>query len=195
MDEDRTEKEDQVLPDLLRGAWRALTARAMAELRLADALVEPGTAAEVSARIGADASALDRLLRTLAALGLVTFSDGRFGLTEAGHGLRSDVPGSDWGAIMMMAAPWTLATWQGLGAAVRHAAYHQLAFHQTVDPDVVFVERRTDLTLRSGQVVSMSALDRVRFRDGRIAELTEHLRPGEHERVVRAVQDLARLAG
>jgi ketosteroid isomerase-like protein len=91
--------------------------------------------------------------------------------------------------------PSLLATWQGLGAAVRHAAYHQLAFHQTVDPDVVFVERRTDLTLRSGQVVSMSALDRVRFRDGRIAELTEHLRPGEHERVVRAVHDLARMAG
>ena len=91
--------------------------------------------------------------------------------------------------------PALLATWQGLGAAVRHAAYHQLAFHQTVDPDVAFVERRMDLTLRSGQVVSMSALDRVRFRDGRIAELTEHLRPGEHERVVRAVQDLARMAG
>jgi hypothetical protein len=91
----------------------------MAELRLADALVEPGTAAEVSVRIGADASALDRLLRTLAALGLVTFADGRFGLTAAGHGLRSDVPGSDWGAIMMMAAPWTLATWQGLPESVR----------------------------------------------------------------------------
>ena len=70
-----------------------------------------------------------------------------------------------------------LATWQGLGAAVRHAAYHQLAFHQTVDPEVAFVERRTDLTLRSGPVVSMSALDRVRFRGGRIAELTETCAP------------------
>lgn len=91
--------------------------------------------------------------------------------------------------------PSLLATWQGLGAAVRHAAYHQLAFHQTVDPDVAFVERRLDLTLRSGQVLTMSSLDRVRFSDGRIAELTEHLHPGEHERVVRAVQDLARMAG
>ena len=88
--------------------------------------------------------------------------------------------------------PSLLATWQGLGAAVRRAAYHQLAFHQTVDPDVAFVERRMDLTLRSGQVVSLSALDRVRFRDGRIAELTEHLRPGEHERLVRAGRDAGR---
>jgi ketosteroid isomerase-like protein len=88
-----------------------------------------------------------------------------------------------------------LATWQGLGAAVRHAAYHELGFHQTVDPAVVFVERRMDFTLRSGEVVSMSSLDRVRFRGGRIAELTEHLRPGEHERVVRAVQRLARMTG
>lgn len=88
-----------------------------------------------------------------------------------------------------------LATWQGLGAAVRHAAYRQLGFHQTLDPEVAFVERRMDLTLRDGRVVSMSSLDRVRFRGGRIAELTEYLRPGEHERVVHAVAELARRAG
>ena len=110
---------ERVLPDLLRGAWRALAARAMAELRIADALVEPGTAETVADRIGAHAPTLERLLLTLSALELLTHRDGVYTLTEAGHRLRSDVPGSDWGAIMMMAAPWTLQTWQSLPESVR----------------------------------------------------------------------------
>jgi hypothetical protein len=91
----------------------------MAELRLADALAEPGTADQVARRVGADAPTLNRLLLTLAALQLLTHEDGVFTLTPVGERLRSDVPGSDWGAIMMMAAPWTLATWQALPESVR----------------------------------------------------------------------------
>ena len=109
----------QVVSDLIRGAWKAQAARAMAELRLADALAEPGSADEVAERIGAHAPTLDRLLRTLAALGLVSYEHGTYELTRAGSRLRSDVPGSDWGAMMMMPAPWTLATWQALPDAVR----------------------------------------------------------------------------
>jgi hypothetical protein len=109
----------RIVSELVRGAWRSLAARAMAELRLADALVEPGTAGEVAERTGTHAPTLGRLLRTVAALGLLSYHDGRFELTEAGSRLRSDVPGSDWGAMMMMAAPWTLATWQHLPEAVR----------------------------------------------------------------------------
>lgn len=104
---------------LVRGAWRTLAARAMAELRLADVLVDPGSAEEIAQRTGLHAPALDRLLKTVAALGLVTFDGERFHLTEAGSRLRSDVPGSDWGALMQMAAPWTLTTWQHLPDAVR----------------------------------------------------------------------------
>lgn len=109
----------QLVSDLIRGAWKAQAARAMAELRLADALVEPGTAEQVAERTGTHAPTLDRLLRTLAALGLLSFRHGRYELTEAGARLRSDVPGSDWGAMMMMPAPWTLATWHRLPEAVR----------------------------------------------------------------------------
>ena len=109
----------RVVSDLVRGAWRTLAARAMAELRIADALVEPATAAELASRTGTHAPTLERLLRTLAALGLVTYSQGTYGLTEAGARLRSDVPGSDWGAMMMMPSEWTLATWQRLPEAVR----------------------------------------------------------------------------
>lgn len=108
-----------LLSDLIRGGWRTLAARAMAELRLADALADPLTAPELARRTGTDADALERLLRTLAGLGLVASDGRRFELTEAGARLRSDVPGSDWGAMMMMAAPWTLAVWQQLPEAVR----------------------------------------------------------------------------
>ena len=91
----------------------------MAELRLADALVDPHTAEQLAERTGTHAPTLGRLLRTLAALGLVTQQGGTFRLTAAGARLRSDVPGSDWGAMMMMTAPWTLATWHHLPEAVR----------------------------------------------------------------------------
>jgi hypothetical protein len=109
----------RLVSDLIRGAWRTLAARAMAELRLADVLVEPATVEEVAERTGTHAPTLDRLLRTLAAIGLLTYGQGRFELTEAGARLRSDVPGSDWGAMMMMPSPWTLETWQHLPDAVR----------------------------------------------------------------------------
>lgn len=108
-----------LVSDLIRGAWKAQTARAMAELRLADAMVEPGTAEQVAERTGTHAPTLDRLLRTLAALGLLSYRHGTYALTEAGARLRSDVPGSDWGAMMMLPAPWTLATWHALPEAVR----------------------------------------------------------------------------
>ena len=119
MDENPQDDTEQILSDLLRGAMRALAARAMAELRLADALDVPGTAQEVAERIDVDPSTLQRLLLALASLRLVTVQDGVFTLTPAGQRLRSDVPGSDWGGIMMMASPWTLATWSGLPESVR----------------------------------------------------------------------------
>ena len=109
----------KLVSDLIRGAWKAQAARAMAELRLADALVEPGTAEQVAERTGTHAPTLDRLLRTLTALELLSYRHGRFELTEAGARLRSDVAGSDWGAMMMMPAPWTLASWHHLPEAVR----------------------------------------------------------------------------
>ncbi|MGN6574695.1 MAG: methyltransferase [Nocardioides sp.] len=105
--------------DLVRGAWRSLAARAMASLRIADALATPATADEVAHRTGTDPATLDRLLRTLAAIGLLTYRHGTYELTEAGARLRSDVPGSDWGALMHMAGSWTLSTWQALPDAVR----------------------------------------------------------------------------
>jgi hypothetical protein len=109
----------ELVVDLLRGAWRSLAARAMASLRIADALATPATAEEVAHRTGTHPDTLDRLLRTLAAIGLLTYRDGTYALTAAGARLRSDVPGSDWAAMMHMVGPWTLDTWQALPDAVR----------------------------------------------------------------------------
>lgn len=110
---------ESLVEDLIRGAWKTLAARAMAELRIADVLVQPATLDEVAERTGTHAPSLDRLLRTLAALGLVTYRDELLEVTAAGARLRSDVPGSDWGAMMLMPAPWILATWQHLPDAIR----------------------------------------------------------------------------
>lgn len=72
----------------------ARVAHAAARLRIADALAcGPRTAAELAAQTGADVIALTRLLRALAATGVLErCADGRFSLTEIGSLLRSDTP-------------------------------------------------------------------------------------------------------
>src|SRR5688572_5332584 len=67
-----------------------------AELRIADLLADgPRSVGALAGATGAHAPSLARLLRLLAALGVVTeAAGGQYGLTEAGQVLRSDVPGS-----------------------------------------------------------------------------------------------------
>ncbi|MDQ1745695.1 MAG: O-methyltransferase [Pseudonocardiales bacterium] len=69
--------------------------RVAATLALADQLAAgPGTAAELAAAVGANADALERLLRFLAARGVFCRDEaGRYGLTPLGQALRSDHPG------------------------------------------------------------------------------------------------------
>ncbi len=69
--------------------------RVAATLRLADQLAAgPGTAVELAAAVGANADALERLLRFLAARGVFRRDEaGRYGLTPLGQALRSDHPG------------------------------------------------------------------------------------------------------
>ena len=67
-----------------------------AELGLSDLLASgPRTVADLAAEASADEDTLHRLLHALATVGVYDErEDGRFGLTELGEGLRSDVPGS-----------------------------------------------------------------------------------------------------
>ena len=64
---------------------------------LVDALAEPLTLHDLAAALGLDRRRLERILRGLGMLGLITESpDGRFALTAEGARLRRDAPSSLW---------------------------------------------------------------------------------------------------
>jgi len=94
-----TSEERAAAADLLRMIWGLHISRAVclaAELGIADLLAAgPRTAAALAEATAADESALYRVLRLLAALGVLTEPEHRsFGLTVIGDRLRSDVPAS-----------------------------------------------------------------------------------------------------
>ena len=61
----------------------------------------PQDAGQLARAVGAHASSLHRLMRTLASLGILTQDDaGRFALTELGHLLRPDAANSLWAMAM-----------------------------------------------------------------------------------------------
>ncbi|MGA4837495.1 methyltransferase [Streptomyces sp. G45] len=78
--------------------------RAAALVGVADHLAEgPRTPAELAAATETDAAALTRVLRLLATRGLFSEDEqGRFRLEAAGEALRSDVPGSVRGGVLML---------------------------------------------------------------------------------------------
>ena len=82
--------------EMATGAWTTQTMYVAAKLNIADDLADgPARAADVAERVGADPDALYRLMRALAAKGLVEHRrDDTFALTKVGQGLRSGVPGS-----------------------------------------------------------------------------------------------------
>jgi hypothetical protein len=93
---------------------------AAARLGVADALGDAErNAAEIAAVCQANASSMYRLLRTMAALGLVEETQQQhFRLTAMGHPLRKDAPDSSWAAVVF----WSdlLADfWSQLGECVR----------------------------------------------------------------------------
>ena len=91
-----------------------------ARLGLADQLAAgPRTPADLAAAIGADASALHRLLRALAGLGIfIEDSAGAFALTPQAELLRSDLPGSLHGIAMLYGEEWL---WQAYGEMLHSA--------------------------------------------------------------------------
>ena len=90
------------LAELVDGYLATQLLYVAAELGLADALAgRPSTAAEAAAGCGADPSVLERVLRGLAAHGVLDDrSDGRFALTEVGELLRADHPRSMRGTVL-----------------------------------------------------------------------------------------------
>jgi hypothetical protein len=80
---------------LLRDYWKAPVIAAAASLGLADHIDGDIDTRTLAHDLGVDEHSLGRLMKALAALGLLSDGgDGRFGLTEAGRPLRSDDPDS-----------------------------------------------------------------------------------------------------
>jgi len=92
-----------------------------ARLGVADRLAGgPRSSDDVAAETGTHPDTLYRLLRALAAVGVLHELDGRrFELTELGEGLRSDVAGSVHGWAMMIGRPMHWNTWSSLAESVR----------------------------------------------------------------------------
>ena len=85
---------DQILIQLLTGAWATQAVATAARLGIPEVLAEgPKTADEVAAQARTHAGATRRLLRALASLGVLERrSDGRFANTAVGDRLRAGVP-------------------------------------------------------------------------------------------------------
>ena len=80
---------------MITAYWVSQAVGTFAELGFADLLAAgPASARELAARVGTDADATYRLCRTLAALGVLSLTDGKLALTPLGETLRSDVPQS-----------------------------------------------------------------------------------------------------
>jgi predicted transcriptional regulator len=96
-----------VIWDILRGGWRVSALKTMVDLDCAEHLREgPLTVSELATRCGAHAPSLGRVLRTLAANGVVeTVSEDTYALTEAGVMLASDAPRSLRSAVISNTEP------------------------------------------------------------------------------------------
>jgi hypothetical protein len=108
------------LLEMAMGFAQSCVLCAAARLGVADALGDAErSASEVATACNADPSAMYRLLRAMAALGLLNeTSPQHFRLTELGRPLRKDVPDSAWAAVVFWAD--LLANfWSQLGECVR----------------------------------------------------------------------------
>ncbi|MEU3374184.1 methyltransferase [Streptomyces sp. NPDC006711] len=132
------------LNQLLYGHIHSAAVRAVAEHRVADLLADgPRTAGELATARGLHAGTLRRVLRLLAMHGLFTQDEkDTFGLTDAGQALRSDVPGSQRTAALLLTDEMFRRAADGIPDAVRtgrtsfEAAYGVPFFdHLAVSPD------------------------------------------------------------
>ena len=92
-----------------------------AELGVADRLaVKPMTGRELASAIGADAGALDRVMRALCAQGVFAESTtGEFSLNDTGSLLRTDIPHSYRAAVLLLAGDVRWRCWSDLLGTVR----------------------------------------------------------------------------
>ncbi|WP_084505388.1 methyltransferase [Nocardia harenae] len=111
----------QRLMNMMFGTICSQVVGTAARLGLADQLGDDELGyRELAARTGTHPGALARLLRALAALGiLVETAPGTFRLGEAGRPLRTDVPDSQAAAVLLFTDPALLDSWKLTEQAVR----------------------------------------------------------------------------
>ena len=110
-----------MLMHLAAGKFVTQALAAAAELNVAEQLVDgPKTAQEIAGAMGLHAPSLYRLMRALAAVGVLTQDDSdRFTLTAAGQLLRSDTPGSFRAMAILLGRRWHHTAWASLAHSVR----------------------------------------------------------------------------
>lgn len=100
----------------------AAALRAVAALGVADHLDGVRPLSDVAAEVGVEAEPLGRILRLLAARGIVAEdAEGRFRLTPAGSALRSDAPTPARSGILMFTDPMFWRTSAEIGDTLRRA--------------------------------------------------------------------------
>ena len=102
------------LIQMATGYWVSRIVFAAAHLGIADLLADgPRSAADLAGPTGTHAPTLHRLMRTLAALGILTEREaGRFALTPVGEALKTGAPGSARASILTIAGHLGWRAWE-----------------------------------------------------------------------------------
>jgi hypothetical protein len=140
---------------------------AAAELDVAEQLVDrPRTSDEIAGAMGVHAPSLYRLMRALAAVGVLTEDDGdRFALTAAGQLLRSDAPGSFRAMAILLGRRWHHTAWASLAHSVRtsesafikvYGVPHFEWLQANPEEGAIFNEAMTSLTSVAADVVTQA---------------------------------------
>jgi hypothetical protein len=108
------------LVEISAGYWLPRALHVVADLAIADALgQEPRSAAELARDVGADADALDRVLRLLASHGVFERRSGKYVHNELSRALRSDHPQSMRAFVRLVGLPVFWKSWGALEQVVR----------------------------------------------------------------------------
>jgi hypothetical protein len=116
---------------LLSGMRLSQSVSVLASLGVPDVLADgPRGVDEIASAVGAHSPTLYRLLRTLAAAGVLAEGPDRtFSVTELGTALRSDLEGSVHAQAILFGRPYVLSAWGNLEHAVRTGENAFTALH------------------------------------------------------------------
>jgi hypothetical protein len=155
---------EQQLMQMTMGTFVSRMITLVAKLGVADHIDGPTGIDALAAGTGTDATALYRVMRALAAVGLFAESAGQvFALTRMGETLRTDHPRSLRSLCQMVNEPWSWASWGMLDHAVKTAQpafdhVHGMPmfeyFRRHPDESKHFSEAMTSLTANVGAAVT-----------------------------------------